>query len=213
MLELYCDNYVKMNSEKKKSNIAEQVDKKLIKAFLDNDMAAFDKLVVKYKNMIFNLCFRFLNDHDEADDCAQDTFVKVYRSLSRFKYEASFSTWLYRIAVNTCKNKIASLKYRIEKQMVRLDKPRQSDNGEYQMEVGDNKHSPEKFVERKEQGLLLQNAIDSLPAKQKQMVLLRDVEGLAYDQIGEITGDKLGTVKSKLARAREMLRNKLRGVI
>ncbi len=212
-MELFYGDYVKMNRVEKKSNISEQEDKRLIKAFLDNDMAAFDKLVVKYKNMIFNLCFRFLNDYDEADDCAQDTFVKVYRSLNGFKFEASFSTWLYRIALNTCKNKVASLKYRLEKQMVRLDKPRQSDNGDYQMEVGDNKHSPEIVVERKEQGLQLQNAIDSLPAKQKQMILLRDVEGLAYDQISEITGDKLGTVKSKLARAREMLRNKLKGVI
>ena len=202
-----------MNREKNRSNRSEQEDQRLIRAFLNDDMASFDKLVLKYKDLIFNLCYRFLNNYEEADDCAQDTFVKVYRGLSSFRFESSFSTWVYRIAVNTCKNKTASMKYRIDRAMIRLDKPKEFDNGVYPMEVEDDTHSPEKLVEKKEQSRIIQRAIDTLPHKQKKVIVLRDIEGLAYEQIVEITGHKLGTVKSKLARAREMLRNKLEGVI
>ena len=78
-------------------------DKELIRSFNAGSMRAFDSLVLKYKDQIFNLCYRFLGDHEEADDSAQETFIKVYRSLRKFRFESAFSTWLYRIAVNTGK--------------------------------------------------------------------------------------------------------------
>ena len=194
-------------------NKSEQEDKKLINAFLEEDMTGFDKLILKYKDKIFNLCYRFMNDYDEADDAAQETFVKVYRNLKKFRFESSFSTWIYRIAVNTCKNKMSSLNYRINQQMIRLDKPKTSNNGVYPMEIEDYTHSPERLVERKEKQHIIQKAINSLPVKHRRLVVLRDIEGLSYEEIVEITGNKLGTVKSKLARARELLRKKLKGVI
>lgn len=195
------------------SLIIDQVDREWIKAFQSNDIGAFDKLVLKYKYRVFNLCYRFLGDYEEANDSAQETFVKVYRFLKNFKFKSTFSTWLYRITVNTCKNKLSSLKYRYRKNTVPIDSPKNTEMGSCSIEIGDESLSPPNQFERKEKEILIQKAIDSLPKEQKTVVILRDIEGLLYEEIVRITGYKLGTVKSKLARARQQLREKLRGLI
>jgi len=201
-----------MNEKKNRSEISDTEDFKLIRAFLDDDKKAFDALVIKYKDRVFNLCYRFLGNYDEADDAAQETFVKVFKGLDKFQFKSSFFTWMYRIAMNTCKNKTVSMKYRFHKHMIPLDKPRTMDHEAAPIEIEDNKHSPEKMLERKEREYFIYKAINSLPGKQKRLIVLRDIEGLPYEEIVEITGYKLGTVKSKLARARESLRAKLKGV-
>ncbi|MBU0566696.1 sigma-70 family RNA polymerase sigma factor [bacterium] len=178
----------------------------LIKAFCAGDKAAFDRLVLRHKDKVFNLCYRFLGDYEEANDCAQETFVKAFRSLKRFKQRSAFSTWIYRIAVNTCKNRLASLEYRYHKKMRRLD-------DESSIRIRDESHSPAARLERKEKEVLIQKAIDSLPKEQKAVIVLRYIQGLSYKEVAEITGHNPGTVKSKLSRAREQLKMKLRGVI
>lgn len=171
----------------------------------------FDGLVLEYKDKVFNLCFRFLGDYDEADDCAQETFVKVFRSLKDFRGESAVSTWIYRIAVNTCKNRVASAQYRRNKTLIRLDESKKTDEGdEHKVEIGDERLSPAKEIEMKEKCELIQRAIDSLPDDQRSVVILRDIEGLSYEEISEATGYNLGTVKSKLSRARQELREKLK---
>jgi RNA polymerase sigma-70 factor (ECF subfamily) len=187
-------------------------DAKLIKAFKGGDKAAFDKLVLKHKNKLFNLCYRFLGDYQEANDSAQETFIKVYESLKKFRFQSAFSTWLYRIAVNTCKNKLKSSAYRQKKRMVSLDNPGSPDKSQPAMEIQDETYSPVKELEKKERMRMVQEAIDTLPTEQKAVVTLRDIEGLSYEEIVEITGFNLGTVKSRLARARLDLRKKLRSV-
>ncbi|MFH0839840.1 MAG: sigma-70 family RNA polymerase sigma factor [Candidatus Omnitrophota bacterium] len=193
-----------------KPNMQNQEDSALVSAFQRGDKSAFDRLVLKYKDMVFNLCYRFLGNREEADDCAQETFIKVYRSLKNFRLESAFSTWLYRIAVNTCKNKITSLEYRHRKNTIALNAERKSEDGFYTLEIKDGSLSPKEILEKKEKDMLLQRAIDSLPEDQKAIVVLRDIEGLSYGEISEIGGYKLGTVKSKLARARQALAKKLR---
>lgn len=193
---------------------ADDEDTLLVKAFNSGEKPAFDKLVLKYKDKVFNICYRFLTDYEEANDCAQETFVKVYRSLKNFRFESSFSTWLYRIAVNTCKNKVTSLEYRFRKKTVRLDSP----VGDYEenscsLEIGSKLLSPDVEIDRKEKGKIIEQAIDSLPQDQKTVVILRDIQLLSYEEIAKITGYNLGTVKSKLSRARQTLREKLRGLI
>lgn len=184
----------------------------LIRAFKGGDKTAFDKLVLKHKNKLFNLCYRFLGDYQEANDSAQETFIKVYESLKKFRFESTFSTWLYRIAVNTCKNKLKSSGYRRKKKMVWLDNPGWPDNSQPAIEVQDETYSPEKELEKKERMRMIQEAINTLPTEQKEVVTLRDIEGLSYGEIVEITGFNIGTVKSRLARARLDLRKKLRSV-
>jgi len=187
-------------------------DVTLVREFQSGDRDVFDSLVIRHKDRIFNLCYRFLGDYYDAEDAAQEIFVKVYRSLKRFRLDSSFSTWLHRIAVNTCKNKIKSLEYRYRKKQARLNNDGIGERP-YSMEPGQESHSPMAELERKERMKAIQKAIDALPAKQKTVVVLRDIQGFSYDEITRITGYKLGTLKSRLARARLDLRDKLKGVI
>jgi RNA polymerase sigma-70 factor (ECF subfamily) len=198
---------------------AQEQDFDLIKAFLENadDRASFNRLVLKYKDMVFNLCFRLLGDYDEANDCAQEIFIKVFNNLKKFKFESSFTTWLYRISVNTCKNNLSSLTSRMKKKMMSLDNPgvdHESLTGsDYRIDARDNSYNPVKLYEKKEREIIIQEAVDSLKGKEKILIVLRDIEGKSYEEIVDITGLNMGTVKSRLARARQELREKLRGVI
>ncbi len=185
-------------------------DEGLIRDFLAGDAGAFDRLVAKHQDMAFNLCFRITGDYDEAHDCAQETFIKVYRSVDRFRFQSSFTTWLYRIAVNTCRNRMTSSAGKMMKKMLRIDSP--SGPGVAGPEIRDVSFSPDTIFERKEEARMIHGAIESLPSALKILVVLRDLEGKSYDEISEITGVQLGTVKSRLARARHLLRESLRGV-
>jgi RNA polymerase sigma-70 factor (ECF subfamily) len=183
----------------------------LIRAVLAGNERAFDELVGLHKRFVFNLCYRLLGDYDDADDCAQEVFIKVFKSLDGFRFESDFKTWLYRIAVNTCKNRFRSLEYRVGQKKVRLDMHDEDD--EKKVELGDPKQSPAADFKRKEIGRLIQSAVSKLPADQRLVVVLRDMEGRSYEEIIEITGLKLGTLKSKLSRARLRLRASLKGAI
>ncbi len=189
-----------------------QEDQLLVQSFQQGKEkdASFERLVVKYRDRIFNLCYRMLGVYDEADDSAQEVFLKVYLSLGNFRGEASFSTWLYRIAVNACKNKLVTAEYRHRKRALRLDDPLSTEDGEVRMEIKDESTSPAHELERKEKDSLIQGAIEALPEDQRQMVVLRDIEGLSYEEIVRVSGFTMGTVKSKLSRARAALSEKLR---
>jgi len=183
-----------------------------IKAFLAGDRSAFDRLVLSHKDRVFNVCYRMLGNHEDADDCAQETFLKVYRSLKDFRFDAGFSTWLFAIAVNTCKNRLNSAEYRRRRKMVPIVDPPPDDaeRGQTVCDLADPGPSPLDLLTQKERERLLQNAIDALAPDARAVVVLRDVEGLSYDEIVLATGYNMGTLKSKLARARRHLREKLR---
>lgn len=186
-------------------------DEQLIRAVLAGNDRAFDELVGLYKQFVFNLCYRLLGDYDDADDSAQEVFIKVYRSIGGFRFESGFKTWLYRIAVNTCKNRFRSLEYRVGQKKIRLDD--QDEGDRKQVEIEHHGQSPSESLGRKEIGRLIQTAINKLPTDQKLVVVLRDMEGRSYEEITAITGFKLGTLKSKLSRARLRLRESLKGAI
>jgi len=188
-------------------------DALLIKAFQKGEKKAFDELVIRHKDRIFNLCYRFLGDYEEANDSAQEAFVKAYGSLNRFRLESAFSTWLYRIAVNTCKNKLGSSAYKTKRKTVSLDNPSNPLDEPLPMELSNGAPSPLARMEEEEKIAVLQKALNALPEEFKMVVTLRDMEGLSYEDIVEITGLNLGTVKSRIARARTELRNRLRGVL
>ena len=189
-------------------------DAALVRAFQAGDRAAFDKLVLRHKDNLFNLVYWYLNDYQEANDCAQEIFIKVFKNLKRFRFESAFSTWLYKIAVNTCKNMLKSKDHRWGKRTVPLENPGGSKEGKNPVhEMPNGGLSPANGLERKERLMLIQEAISSLPEGQNQVVVLRDVQGLSYDEISEITGMKQGTIKSRLARGRLELRNRLEGKV
>jgi RNA polymerase sigma-70 factor (ECF subfamily) len=187
-------------------------DALLIKDFQGGDRAAFDKLVLRHKDKLFNLCYSFLGDYEEANDSSQEAFIKAYQGLKKFRFESSFSTWLYRIAVNTCTNKVKSLANRQKKMTSSLDNPGGMDE-KRSLEIRDDAPTPLMELEEKERQALIRRAVDRLPPEHKAVITLRDIEGLSYEEIAEITGSNLGTVKSRLSRARIDLSSKLRSIL
>ena len=202
-----------MNNRIEKSSGSSRADIELIRAVQAGDLAAFDELVLKHKNRLFNLVYWFLGDYQDANDCAQETFIKVFKSIKNFRFESAFSTWLYRIAVNTCKNKLKSSAYRWKKKTVSLETSNSPKNGNPFSEIVNGSPTPVMALEKKERMIRIQKAINSLPEEQNQVVVLRDIQGLSYQDISDITGLNLGTVKSRLARGRLELKNKLKGRI
>jgi len=202
-----------MNEEPKKSESPSEEDAILVRACQGGDKAAFDKLVLRHKNRIFGLCFWLLGDYEEANDSAQEIFIKVYRSLNKFRCESAFGTWLYRIAVNTCKNRRKSSEYRLKRRMVPLHNPGKDHGGGDSVEIRDDSPTPLNGLEQKERGRAIRKAVASLHPEQKEVIALHDIQGLSYDEIVTITGLNLGTVKSRIARARVELREKLRSII
>ncbi len=202
-----------MTKVNKPLHITARDDAALIKAFQAGDISVFDSLVIRHKDKVFNLCYRLLGDYQDANDFSQEVFIKAYRSLKKFKFESSFSTWIYRIALNTCKNRFRSLEFRNRKRTNRMPNPGVVDHNSRAVDVMDEIPSPLAELENKERTMIIQQAIDSLPKAKRVVVVLRDIQGLSYDEISLVTGLGLGTVKSKLARARLDLRKKLNGVI
>jgi len=201
-----------MKQKKKTSQSSASEDAELIKAFQAGKKAAFDELVLSHKDKVFNLCYWFVGDYQDANDLAQDVFFKAFKALKNFRFESAFSTWIYRIAVNTCKNRLKSFQYRLKKKFVHLNNTAAAKNNPG-VEIADESSSPEIELGRKEKSRLIQTAINSLPTEKKAVVVLRDIEGLSYEEISSVTGFNLGTVKSKLARARQDLREKLKGEV
>ena len=188
-------------------------DQKLVELCRTGDRIAFDRLVIKYQHLVVALCTRLTGSHDDGEDTAQECFVKVYRHISRFSGESTFSTWLYRIVINTCRNRHRSWWNRLTRQSVTL-KTVDDSNGDLTgpaIELGDTRFTPVKDLERKRLGIAIEQAIHELPQSQKEVVLLRDLQGLTYEEIERITGLNEGTVKSRLFRARRQLQRKLQG--
>ena len=188
-------------------------DDELVRAFQNGSTSAFDSLVVKYKDRIFSLCYSFLKDYEESNDCAQEVFIKVYRSLNGFRFKSALSTWLYRVTVNNCKNRLRSKEFKRRKFMVRSDDNpgALTENGPKEFESEE--QSPAHVLENKEKLRHVREAIESLPFKLRTIIILRDIQGLAYDEIAKISRIEHGTVKSRISRARAALREKLRDVI
>ena len=194
-------------------------DHGLIRAHAAGDRAAFDVLVARHKDRLFNLCFWFLGDFHEAEDVCQEVFIKIYQSIPKFRFEASFATWSYRIAVNACKNRLRSLAYRLKKVTRRLDAGAVLPKGEGQRGPADDEvdtaaaaaaiSRPDVRLEARERVEAVRRAIRTLDADKRSVLVLRDMEGLSYAEIAEITALPVGTVKSRLARARDELKNKL----
>jgi RNA polymerase sigma-70 factor (ECF subfamily) len=199
-----------MNKKPDNQNNSSTVDADLIHDFQSGNKMAFDDLVLRHKDKVFNLCYWYLQDHHEANEQAQETFIKVFKGLKKFRFESSFSTWLHRITINTCKNRIKSMEYRFRKKTDLLDNPEVADHFNPDSGINENTNSPDMALEKKQRSAFIRKAINDLPESKKTMIVLRDIEGLSYEEIASITGLKQGTVKSKIARARDDLKNKLK---
>src|SRR5579871_1819777 len=170
----------------------------------------FDALVAQYEKKIFNVIYRFLGDYEEATDLTQETFLSAYRHYDRFRGEAKVFTWLYQIARNLCINRVRQRDRQRSLKIESLDQTRDSDDDEgLTREVADWTHSPHQVLEEKELHQRILAAIESLPPDYKEVVLLREFQQMSYNEIVAATGLSLENVKTRLSRARAMLRRKL----
>lgn len=187
--------------------------KRLALESLGGDRQAFNRLILMHQKVVFNICYRLLGSYDDADDASQEVFIRVHRYLKGFRFESSFRTWLYRITVNTCRSRMDSREYRMRTKKVRIDRIRDEGYDSKPVEIVDRAESPFGALRKKEIGRLIHEAIGALAGQQRLIVVLRDIEGRSYEEIVEITGLKIGTVKSRLSRARLKLREALQGKI
>ena len=186
-------------------------DFELIDETLKANTAAFDKLVLKYQDRIFNIAYRMLGSYEEAKDAAQEAFVNAYKSLGNFRRESSFYTYLCQILINLCKNRLRKLSQGAK--VVSIDDPVVLEDGQVQLEIPDTTDCPREALDRKDKQARIQDAVNSLDEEHKAVVVLRDIEGMSYEDIAQGLGLNMGTVKSKLHRARQMLKEKLKDVI
>jgi len=184
-------------------------DLDLIKRFLAGDENSFMTLVCRYQNRVHNLCYRLLGDTHEAQDMAQEIFLTIHRSLKNFRGDSLFSTWVFRIATNHCKNRIKYLGRRKYYQSTSLDQPRESEDGDMFHEMEDEKPDPESRLGSDEIQAAVQEAISSLDDDHRLVIVLRDIQDQSYEEIAEALGLKVGTVKSRIHRARNELKKKL----
>lgn len=176
-----------------------------IRKAAQGDAAAFEELVVRYQGQVFNLCLRMTADAEDAADLTQEAFVKVWKSLDTFQFDAAFSTWLYRLASNCCLDFLRSKKRR---PTVSLTMETEEED-EQTLDVSDDAPTPEEAAISKEERETLRLAMQSIDAEQRQILTLRVVNDLSYSDIARVLGIREGTVKSRLSRARESLRKKL----
>jgi len=185
------------------------VDQALVERVQKGDKKAFDILVLKYQQRVMNILSRFVRDPSEVQDLAQETFIKAYRALATFRGDSAFYTWVYRIAINTAKNFIVAQGRRPPRDDVEASEAEQ-----YTAAEGLREHaSPERVLLKDEIAEIVFNTIDELPEDLKMAITLREIEGLSYDEIAEAMSCPIGTVRSRIFRAREAIDEKIKPLL
>jgi RNA polymerase sigma-70 factor, ECF subfamily len=183
------------------NSLANNSDEQLIALFQKGKGDAFDLLVERFKNPLMNYIFRYLNDYDECDDIVQETFIRVYQNKGAYKPVAKFSTWIYTIASNLAKTRLYQ-----RKKFFRLSFDRRSENEENYKFV-DQRNNLEDITDSILIDQIVQNALDKIPNKLREAVILRDIQELTYDEIADILKTSIGTVKSRINRGRNQLKD------
>lgn len=178
-------------------------EKHLVSAARRGELAAFNQLVLRYQSVAYNVAFRIMGDAEAAADATQDAFLKAYRGLDGFRGE-SFKAWLLRIVTNTCYDQLRARQRRPSSGLEDI-----VEDVEHTWRLAEAGESPDEYAERVELNRVLQWALAQLPPDQRTVVVLSDIEGLSYEEIAAVMNIRLGTVKSRLSRARARLRDLL----
>ena len=189
------------------------VDAALVERVQRGDQRAFEMLVVKYQRRIERLIARMVRDTDLVEDIAQETFIRAYRALPNFRGESAFYTWLYRIGVNTAKKALLGLKRDplvTEAALASMDDDDDSSRVENEMTSGE---TPETLMASRQVAETVNEAIEALSEDLRQAITLREIEGLSYEEISEMMNCPIGTVRSRIFRAREAIASKLRPLL
>ena len=198
--------------EGKATEAPEEHIARLVKEAGAGSMAAFDELIRLFQDRIYNLAFRMVNNHEDASDLTQEIFVKLHRSLGKFRGQSRFSTWLYAVAANHCRSGLRKLRRIDFFESRSLDEPRDETNGgdaRHAIEPADPGVSPATALEHRELGERIGAVVAGLPEKLRTVLVLRDMQGLEYEEIACVLDCSLGTVKTRLWRARFRVKDKL----
>lgn len=180
----------------------------LIARSQNGDTKAFGELVAIYEKPVYSIAYRFMGNPDDASDLAQEAFVRAFRAIARFRGDASFKTWIYHIVANACRDE---LRKRKRQPVVSLDIPITTNDGEITREQADWTLAPERIYESKELQETIQQLLNELIPEYKQVLILRELQGFSYEEIAGILECSLGTVKSRINRARKALRHLVMG--
>ena len=186
-----------------------EIDQALVERVQAGDKRAFDLLVLKYQQRIFNLVARFLRNGDDVQDVAQEAFIKAYRAIKNFRGDSAFYTWLYRIAINTAKNHLVSSSRKVTTSAVDAQDAEQYESGDWLREYA----TPEKELLAAEIKQVIHKTIGELPDDLREAITLREMEGLSYEDIAAVMDCPIGTVRSRIFRAREAIDNELKPLL
>lgn len=187
----------------------EVADQELVKKAQRGDRGAFDLLVIKYQQKIVKLVMRYVRDPVESLDVTQEAFIKAYRALPNFRGDSAFYTWLYRIAINTAKNYLVAMQRRPMEYDVDLQDPEQYDVASRLRD----EDSPEGLALQEELRQAVEGAITALPEELRTAILLREIDGLSYEEIAQAMECPVGTVRSRIFRAREAIDTVVKGLV
>ena len=187
-----------------------EIDLLLVERVREGDKQAFGLLVEKYRRKLLRLLSRMVRDQDEIEDIAQETFIKAYRALPQFRGDAAFYTWLYRIGVNTARNFLSS---RGRALPTISDQAVNDDDEPEERFVAQDISTPESMLLSKQVAMAVNDAIDALPEELRTAITLREMEGMSYEEIAEMRACPIGTVRSRIFRAREAIAAKLRPIL
>jgi RNA polymerase sigma-70 factor (ECF subfamily) len=183
-------------------------DLKVIESCLMGNGNMFSHIIDRYKNMVYDLAYRMCNNYQEAEDISQEAFLRSYQALSRFNPKYKFSTWLYQVTLNIIRDRFKKKKIK----SISLDAPINSDKSNYYHQTSDTTHNPEAILANREKEEYIQQAIFSLPLKYREVIVLRHLKDLSYIEISSILKIPTGTVKVRIYRAREQLRDMLKNI-
>ncbi len=179
-------------------------DERLVELAQEGDIAAFEELVTRYQDKVYHMTLGMMRHRQDAEDATQEAFLKAYEAIGGFKGRSKFSTWLYRIAKNTC---LDMIRKKSRRRTFSLDKPMETDEGEVEREISGALSNPEEELRRDSLRELVKEGLATISPKYRVAVILRDMQGLSYREIAAILDCSLGTVKSRLYRGRQQLKD------
>jgi RNA polymerase sigma-70 factor (ECF subfamily) len=183
-------------------------DDELIRQALAGNERACTDLVERYRGALFHIIVKMVRRPEEAEDLVQEAFIKAFGALKSYRFEYRFSTWLYKIAANCAIDYLRKRKI----DAMSLDRPVETSDGEVSVELADWTYNPEETLYKQRQRISIAEAIDALPEKYKEVIVMRHSEDMAYDEIAKQLGVPVGTVKARIFRARELLKKELKGI-
>ncbi len=189
---------------------ARDADREIVASCQKGDVQAFGVLVEKYQKKMLNVAFRMIGDYQEACEVTQEAFLSAYRAIKKFRGEAAFSTWMTGIVLNQARSRLKQMKNRSRHEIVSLDDPVETQGGPVRRELPGGDCSAAEEAERKEIARMVQDCINALAPEFREVVVLREIQGYSYEEIRDILNLPDGTVKSRLFRAREILKETLK---